>query len=228
MTEKLFWQDPYQTELTTRVNSVDGDRIRLDSTIFYAQSGGQESDAGTIAGLPVLAVIKDGLEIGYQLPADHGLQAGQSVEVTIDWLRRSRLMRLHFAAEIVLELVYRKYPGIEKVGAHISVDKARLDFATDESISADIPELESKANEIIQRDLKIVSEFSDRETERRYWQIEGFSKVPCGGTHVRSTGEVGLLKLKRKNPGKGKERIEVTLIGQGSESPKATPAPINV
>jgi len=212
VTNKLFWEDPYQTHLTTTVSEVAGDLVMLESTIFFAQSGGQESDAGTIAGLPVLTARKEGLEISYQLPPDHRLQVGQLVEVEIDWLRRYCLMRLHFAAEIVLELVYRKFPGIEKIGAHIGSEKARIDFVAEENFNTHIPELESDANELIQRDLTIISEFSDEGSERRYWQIEGFSKVPCGGTHMRSTAEVGEIRLNRRNPGKGKERIEVRLV----------------
>ncbi len=212
VTNKLFWEDPYQTHLTTTVSEVAGDLVMLESTIFFAQSGGQESDAGTIAGLPVLTARKEGLEISYQLPPDHRLQVGQLVEVEIDWLRRYCLMRLHFAAEIVLELVCRKFPGIEKIGAYIGSEKARIDFVAQERFNTHIPELESNANGLIQRDLTIVSEFSDEGGERRYWQIDGFSKVPCGGTHIRSTGEVGEIRLKRRNPGKGKERIEVRLV----------------
>jgi Ser-tRNA(Ala) deacylase AlaX len=57
----------------------------------------------------------------------------------------------------------------------------------------------------------IVSAFSDEENEQRYWEIVGFARMPCGGTHLRRTGEVGELELKRKNIGKGKERIEIYL-----------------
>ena len=56
-----------------------------------------------------------------------------------------------------------------------------------------------------------IKDFSDIENERRYWEIKGFSKVPCGGTHVKSTAEVGYITLKRVNIGGGKERIEIKL-----------------
>ena len=145
MTRKLFWQDPYLTELETTVATVDGERVTLSSTIFFAFSGGQESDAGVIAGVPVLEARKDGLEIAYVLPADHGLRPGDRVRLEIDWGRRYRLMRLHFAAELVLELVHRRLPGARKVGAHIAADKARIDFAWPENIAGLLPDIAGEA-----------------------------------------------------------------------------------
>ena len=71
--------------------------------------------------------------------------------------------------------------------------------------------VEAEANRIIRSDLPIRCAFEDEANERRYWEIEGFSRVPCGGTHVRSTGEIGSIRLKRDNIGKGKERIEIRL-----------------
>ncbi len=211
MVTKLFWTDPYLTEIETTVTEVHGSVIMLAETIFYAFSGGQESDSGEIAGYPVIKAEKSGHDILYTLSADHMLKRGDAVTVTIDWDRRYRLMRLHFAAELILELTYREVEGIEKIGAHISEDKARLDFLLDENISTYFPSLNKKALDLIDADLPIVSEFSDRETERRYWEIEGFARVSCGGTHLKRTGEVGSIELKRKNIGKGKERIEISL-----------------
>ena len=72
MTRKVFWEDPYETELDTIISSVTDDLVIAEATIFYAFAGGQESDAGTIADLPVLEARKDGLEIFYTLPAGHG------------------------------------------------------------------------------------------------------------------------------------------------------------
>jgi len=215
LTNKVFWQDPYLTELDTHIASVNGDIVTVVDTIFYAFAGGQESDAGTIEGQPVLEARKDGLEIFYTLADDHGLQPGNPVRMSIDWTRRYRLMRLHFAAEIILELAYQNLgsiAGITKIGAHIAEDKSRIDFEWGESISPALPMLQQKALAIIAADSPIVSAFSDEANQRRYWEIEGFARVACGGTHLRKTGEVGALELKRKNIGKGKERIEITLI----------------
>jgi Ser-tRNA(Ala) deacylase AlaX len=209
MTKKLFWKDPYLSELLTRVTQVKGDDITVEQTIFYAFSGGQESDHGTIANHRVLKACKQGREIIYTLEDGHTLKPGDPVVMRIDWDRRYKLMRLHFAAEIVLELICRNRPSIEKVGAHIARDKARIDFKWDGNISSAFPIVKAQALRLVQADEDIVSAFSDEEKEERFWEIRGFARVPCGGTHLRKTGEIGEIDLKRKNPGKGKERVEV-------------------
>ena len=211
MTKKVFWSDPYSTSHDATLASVSGADVTLDSTIFFAFSGGQESDQGTIGGVPVLSAKKDGTNIIYTLRQEHGLSLGQKVTIEIDWARRYRLMRLHFAAELVLELFYKELEGVEKVGAHIARDKARIDFAWPQSIAPLLPKLADDANRIISSNLDIRTGFVDEANERRYWEIEGFSRVPCGGTHVRRTGEIGPIRLKRNNIGKGKERVEIFL-----------------
>ena len=211
MTNKAFWSDPYQTVLETTVATVSGADITLSETIFFAFSGGQESDAGSIAGRTVLSARKNGLNIVYTLPDDHALVVGEVALVEIDWVRRYRLMRLHFAAELVLELFYRNLVGVNKVGAHIASDKARIDFAWPESITPLLAQIESGANSIISANLEIKTAFDDEPNERRYWEIDGFSRVPCGGTHVRRTGEIGPIRLKRNNKGRGNERVEIYL-----------------
>ena len=65
------------------------------------------------------------------------------------------------------------------------------------------------ANIVVANNYVIESGFSDRAAERRYWKIPGFAQVPCGGTHLKRTGEIGEISLNRKNVGCGKERIEV-------------------
>ncbi|QEL57114.1 alanyl-tRNA editing protein [Chromobacterium paludis] len=212
MSRKRFWDAPYQTRLTTHVSRVDGERVWLEETLFYAFSGGQESDSGHIAGRPVRQAEKQGRDIVYTLDADHGLQAGDTVEVAIDWPRRYRLMRLHFAAELVLEVVCRQVDGVEKIGAHIAEDKARIDFALDMPITPWLSGIAAEAQRWIDADLPIVSAFSDEAAERRYWELPGFARVPCGGTHLRRSGEVGRIALKRRNIGKDKERIEIHLL----------------
>lgn len=214
MTRKVFWDDPYRTELQTHVTSVDGDDITVAETIFYALAGGQESDHGTIENRSVLQARKDGREIVYTLEAGHGLKPGDQVSIRIDWQRRYRLMRMHFAAEIILELAYQNLGSIQKIGAHIAQDKARIDFEWNENISILFPMFLEKSSAIVEANHSIVSAYSDEEHEKRYWEIHGFSRVPCGGTHLQKTGEVGEITLKRKNIGKGKERIEIFVSDQ--------------
>lgn len=208
---KVFWDNPYQTTLTTIVTSVNCSEVLFEETIAYSFAGGQESDKATVNGMPILGSRREGNLIYYMLPEGHGLNPGDKVTMEIDWQRRYRLMRLHFTTELILEIVTQKF-GYEKIGAHIAEDKARIDFLANENIALHFDEILAQYNEIIKKDLLIEKGFTDIENQRRYWKIEGFAQVPCGGTHVKSTVEVGYVTLKRDKPGKGKERIEIRLI----------------
>jgi Ser-tRNA(Ala) deacylase AlaX len=219
MTRKVFWEDPYLTRLDTHIATVNGNDVTVEETIFYAFSGGQESDSGAIGGHPVLQARKDGKAIVYTLDSDHGLQPGDPVTITIDWERRYRLMRLHFAAELVLELAYRHLESVQKTGAHIAPDRARLDFAWPQNISSIFPTIQAQAAALIAADHAIISDYSDADKEERYWEIPGFARVPCGGTHLKRTGEIGAIRLKRNNIGKGKERIEITVTDAPPSAP---------
>lgn len=101
--------------------------------------------------------------------------------------------------------------GIEKVGAHMSEDKARVDFILPENIEIYFPTLLSEFKTIIQSDLPIEKGYINHEKRHRYWRIEGLATVPCRGTHVKSTAEVGYVNLRRKRANKGVERIYITL-----------------
>lgn len=209
--KKVFWDNPYQDTLTTTVAAVKDNEVLFNETIAYSFSGGQESDSAHVNEIKILDSRKDGNLIYYTLPEGHGLTVGTPVVMTIDWPRRNRLMRLHFTAELILELVTRKL-GVEKIGAHIAETKARIDFIYDKNISAVFPEILTEYNYIIERDLPIEKGYLDEAHQRRFWKIDGFAQVPCGGTHVKTTKEVGFITLKRKNIGGGKERIEISLV----------------
>lgn len=89
---KVFWEDPYQRTLTTKVASVSKNRILLEETIAFSFSGGQESDKATINGLLIIdSEIEDNL-IYYTLEEGHGLSPGDRVTMEIDWPRRYRLI----------------------------------------------------------------------------------------------------------------------------------------
>ncbi len=212
MNNKIFWEDPYQTKLHTQVSLVDGAVVQLEKTIFFAFSGGQESDHGKIGVYEVLQANKVGQNIEYTIAEDHDLKLGDSVEVTIDWQRRYNLMRLHFAAELTLEIMNAKLNNPERIGSHIGEHKARIDFYWHENINPILPEVLTEVEDIINQDLEILKDYSDKENQIRYWKIPGFAQVPCGGTHINSTSEVGPLRLKRNNIGKNKERVEIYLI----------------
>lgn len=227
--KKMFWVDPYQTKLHTTVASVNGNEVVFHETIGYAESGGQESDKATVNGLPVLSSRMDKESphlIYYTLPDNHGLSEGSQVSMEIDWPRRNRLMRLHFCCELVLVLVNRFFNkthesqelkpeeidvNVLKTGAHMSETCAHVDFQMAITVAKIIPQIQQEFDAIIAADKTIEKGFLDEASQHRFWHIEGLATVPCGGTHVKSTGEVGYAKFKRKNGGKGIERVEITL-----------------
>lgn len=208
---KVFWDNPYQQRLNTHVSQIKDNRILFAETIAFSFSGGQESDEAYVNGLAIIdSEIEDNF-IYYTLSSGHGLFPGDPVVMEINWDRRYRLMRLHFAAELILELVSRDLK-IEKIGAHITETKARIDFIYVKNISHIFDSILMQYNKIIEMDAIIKTGFTDIKQQRRFWEIEGFSKVDCGGTHVQSTAEVGEVTLKRVNIGNGKERIEIRLV----------------
>lgn len=208
--KKTFWNDPYLKEIEAKVTGIYGNVITLDQTIFFAFAGGQSSDSGTIGGFRVIEAKKNLTEIFYTME-DHNLHLGDNVLVKILWDKRYRIMRLHFAAEIILELIYQNFDKPKKIGANITHEKARLDFEWNGNISQTFNLLDQEAKKIISLNTTIISDFSDKEKGLRFWQIENFAKVPCGGTHIKTTGEIGAIILKRKSLGKNKERIEIYL-----------------
>jgi Ser-tRNA(Ala) deacylase AlaX len=215
--KKLFWEAPYLKTCTAKVMNIAGGCITLDKTIFFAFSGGQASDSGSINGYPVLEAKKVDCEIFYQIEEVHNLQVGQQVEVVIDWDKRYKIMKLHFAAEIVLECMMQNFNGPKKIGANITAEKARVDFEWEGNISETFPLLAMQIQEIVDANHAIVSSFSDEAKEIRYWEIAGFAKVPCGGTHIKNTGELGTVLLKRgKRLGANKERIEIYLNSESA------------
>lgn len=227
--KKVFWTNPYLTKLETKVLDVQGNEIVFEETIGYSESGGQESDKVTINDLHVLSsrIEKSApFYIYYTLPEGHGLSIGDQVCMKIDWTRRNRLMRLHFTCELVLILMNRLFNGtaegvelkpeeidtvIKKRGAHMAETGARVDFECSNNISEYFPAILNEYNKIITADLPIEKGFINEAQEIRYWRLPKIALVPCGGTHVDSTGEVGAISLKRDRANKGVERIRITL-----------------
>lgn len=226
---KVFWDNPYQQTLETTVSQVDGNVVVFAKTIGFSECGGQESDRVTVNDIEVISSHMDKCApflIYYTFPEGHGLVPRTNVIMKIDWLRRNRLMRLHFTCELILVLMNRLFnktpEGVElkpeeidtiikKRGAHIAETGARVDFECDVNITAYFPKLLEEYNKIIAADLPIEKGFLDETNQIRYWRLPNIATVPCGGTHVRSTGEVGLIELKRDRANKGVERIRILL-----------------
>ena len=212
-TKKLFWEDPYLKECEATVMKINEREVVLDQSIFYAFSGGQASDSGTIGEIPVKEAIMSNDDIIYILEREPNFKVGDKVKVKINWDKRFRIMRLHSAAHVVYFL-FKKKTGADKIiGSNVSEEKSRLDYLYEENISSILPEIEKEANELLSKDIPVKIYFDEKNLGKRLWEPEGMPewKCPCGGTHVKNLKEIGKLKLKRKNIGKGKERIEITL-----------------
>ncbi len=234
--KKVFWEDPYLARLETTVAQIQGSEIVFEETIGYSESGGQESDKVFINGVPVITSRMDKADpflIYYTMPDDHELKASQKVVMEIDWNRRNRLMRHHFTCELVLILMNRLFnktpEGVElkpeeidtvikKRGAHMGEMGARVDFECDRNISEYFPAILESYNKIIDADLPIEKGFLNEEKQIRYWRLPGIARVPCGGTHVRTTIEIGEVELKRDRANKGVERIRINLKDPGPTS----------
>lgn len=210
MTKKLFYQDPYMIQCEAVVVNVFGQEVTVDQTCFFAFSGGQASDSGSINGVTVKEAKASGDDIIYVLEQVPNFKKGDRVTVRIDEKKRNKLMRLHSAAHIVYFLFAEKTGIKQLIGSNIEENKARLDFQYPAPITDILIEVEKKANHIFSQDIEIKT-FSDKNDEnRRLWEYKDW-KSACGGTHVKSTKEIGTVQLKRKNIGSGKERIEITL-----------------
>lgn len=214
-TKKLFWDDPYQTECRAVVTGINGRKIKLNQTVFFAFSGGQESDEGTINSIKVLEAIKEGnkediVDIEYTLEEDPNFKVGDEVQVIIDKDKRSRLRRLHSAAHIVYYFVIKKLGNVKIVGSNVSSEKSRMDFGYYEPFHDKLPEIEKQVNDFIEEDHLITMKQDPEKVDLKWWTC-GDWKMPCGGTHVKTTNEIGKLRLSRKNKGKGRERIEMYL-----------------
>ena len=215
MTRKLFWDDPYLTHCKAKVTTVEGRKVKLDSTVFFAFSGGQESDEGTISGIKVINAVKQGekeniIDIEYELEREPPFKPGDEVEVKIDETRRKNLMMLHSAAHIAYYFIIEKFGRMKIIGSNIAGDRARVDFESEKNLSEGLPEVEERLNTFLSQDRKILRTRDDKLPDLLWWHCESW-KMPCGGTHVRSTGEIGKVLLKRETKGTGKERIYLYL-----------------
>ncbi|HVV67699.1 MAG TPA: hypothetical protein VHE99_01490 [Gammaproteobacteria bacterium] len=150
-----------------------------------------------LVAIPVLEAKKEGKEIVYTLPENHDLKIGQKTNMMIDWARRYSLMRLHFAAELVLELVSRRFPGINKIGAHIGQEKARIDFQIEEPISPHLPSLQKEAQTIIDSDQQIISAFS------MFCAVYKFNVTPRNENEFKALWHTATLEVKSHNKSVG-------------------------
>lgn len=228
---EIFRSDPYLSSNEATVLAVLEEGLILDKTVFYPEGGGQPGDMGRIANntfeADVTNTIKSTGGILHLIDNKLGsISAGDDVKIDIDWERRYSLMRMHTALHILCSIVDGAVTG-----GSVGVQKSRLDF----DIPGERPDKESLTQqlmEIVDRNYPVVpSWISDQELQEnpdlirtmsvkpptgtgrvRMIRIgEAIDFQPCGGTHVKSTGEIGKIKISKiENKGKQNRRINLT------------------
>lgn len=234
-TDQLYLRDAYLTRLDALVTAVDqeGRRVALDQTIFYATGGGQPHDTGVLAGHQVVDVRKQGDEIWHTLGADSGElpEPGETVATEIDWDRRHALMRTHTALHVLCGVIWNEW-GVPVTGGNMEPLAARMDFEFDPLPEGFGPHVEELVNTELAKGRPIEVTFMPREDavldadlirtkvslvpesvkELRIVDIVGLDKQADGGTHVRTTDEVGrIVVLKTESKGKGNKRIRLAV-----------------
>jgi alanyl-tRNA synthetase len=215
MTEKIFYKEPYLKEIISKIVKIDRNRVFLDKTIFYPQSGGEPSDRGFIENYHVINIQKEGNEIVHILEVQPDLKVGQEIKCKIDWNRRYKLMKMHTAAHLlfnVCQIVLN--PVIKVVGSNIDENKSRIDLLYEPMITPEIKQkLEDKCNELINKKLLVKCWWDEVKTDFRWTQIDDLPKLPCGGLHISNLEEIGMLKIvKRESKGAEKQRLEIQVL----------------
>jgi misacylated tRNA(Ala) deacylase len=227
----LYLRDAYLTQFTATVTAVDGQRVALDRTVFYPTGGGQPHDTGRLGDARVVEVRKEGDEVWHTLEGAVSA-VGDEVEGEIDWDRRHQLMRTHTALHVLCGVIWNEW-GKAVTGGNMEPLSARMDFEFDPlpegfgAIVEDRVNVELKADRPIEvsflpRGVAITDEdlirtkvnmIPESVSEIRVIDIVGLDKQADGGTHVRSTGEVGSIRVvKTESKGKGNKRIRLEVV----------------
>lgn len=207
--EKLYEAQPYLTHFSAVVQSCTqgkkGWDICLDQTAFYPEGGGQPYDTGTLGGVKVLEVHQREGHVVHTCQAP--LEVGSQVEGSIDWPRRFDLMQHHSGEHIVSGIAHRRF-GCDNVGFHMGNDVITIDLNV-ELTAEQVAQLEAEANQYIWEDHPIAITYPTPEElehldyrskkaltgQVRIVSFPGADTCACCGTHVSSSGQVGLVKL---------------------------------
>jgi misacylated tRNA(Ala) deacylase len=232
MTELLYLRDAYLTSFTATVVDTREGAVALDRTAFYPTGGGQPHDTGALAGLTVVDVRKEGDLVWHSFEGESLLNVGDVVEGTIDWDRRHRLMRTHTALHVLCGVIWNEW-RVPVTGGNMEPLSARMDFEFDPVPEGFGPRIEELVNAELAADRPIEVQFLPRDTavqdddlirtkvnmipesvsEIRVVDIVGLDKQADGGTHVRSTAEVGRIRVtKLENKGKGNKRVRLEIV----------------
>ena len=230
-TDLAYLRDAFVREFDATVIAVDGNRVALDATYFYPTGGGQPHDTGTLGSAHVSEVRKEGDAVWHTLQGPVP-SVGDVVHGVVDWARRFNLMRTHTAMHILCGVIWNEWQ-VPVTGGNMEPLSARMDFEFDPLPEGFAQRVEDLVNEAIARDFPIEVSFLPRETavldadlirtkvslipetvkEIRVVDIVGLDKQADGGTHVRSTADVGRFRvIKLENKGKGNKRVRVEIL----------------
>ena len=210
-TKRLYDYDPYLKKTKAKVVNVKENQVELDKTIFYPEGGGQTSDTGTIGGIRVLDVRKCDDRILHKTESPLQLPLDRDVEIELDWGRRYKVMKLHSASHLMEYFLFQRLGYLDRLGSSVDEKKDRSDYSYEGRLTKeDLFAVEEATNAFICEGHDITIESDPNQLGKRIWKC-GYIEMPCGGTHVMNTSEIGSITLKRKNPGRGKERVETTL-----------------
>ena len=221
MTTKLYYDSAYikewQTDIVQTLEREDGIYVILKETAFYPHGGGQPCDEGFIQGIPVLDVISENDEVLHKLSR---LPDETKVNGQIHWDRRFDHMQQH-SGQHLLSAVCRKLYQAMTLSFHLGADYSTIDVDRPELTADQLASIENEVNRQIYLNHSIVSYFVTGEemaqlqlvkqpkvTENfRIVEIKDVEHNACGGTHVSSTGEIGMIKLLKADKQKGNTRI---------------------
>ncbi len=224
MTRKEYMFNPYLMELDARVllnrKIQNYFQLVLDRTIFYPDTaGGQTGDIGSINGIPVEKSIIEGDKI---IHLTKSKVPGSEVKILIDWEHRYDVMQQHTAQHLLSACFHVLYDA-KTIGFHMSTDFFVIDIEIDHMDDIVVNRIEELANDIIRYNFLVKSYFP-KESELknidfrkdpmvshdlRVIEIEGFDYSACGGTHVNSTGELGIIKIINYEKHRGNYRLHV-------------------
>jgi alanyl-tRNA synthetase len=219
MTMRLYYIDAYAADFSATVVSIDGDRVVLDRTAFYPTSGGQPFDVGTLGGTEVTDVVDDDTSIVHIVRDATALHVGATVSARVDWTRRFDHMQQH-TGQHLLSAVFEELFGHNTVSVHFGDHSATLDLDTEILSAQRVLKAEERANTIVLENRPVNVTFedaaiatglrkaSDRHGDIRIVTILGIDRSACGGTHVRSTGEIGPILIRRIEKTKKLVRVE--------------------
>jgi alanyl-tRNA synthetase len=224
--EQCYLADPYEVEFTARVREVEpaGEGLQavyLNRTFFYPESGGQPDDRGTLGGREVTAVSESEKGVRHLVKGELG--KGDEVEGKIDWARRFDHMQQH-SGQHLLSRVFLEGYKLTTVSFHLGEEICTIDLEGNAPSEERLDEAETRSNEIVCRNIPILcriagaleietstvprSRLPDGVDRVRIVEIEGFDSSTCCGTHVRSTGEIGIIKILGLEKVKGNARVE--------------------